>query len=631
MDMLNSWADTLLPRLAWSSAQATLLIGVLWLVTRCVPRLSPAVRCMLWWLVGAQLLLGMAIATPLQLRWLKPVEAVSVQAPRTIVVPLSDSDVAMPIAHTSSLAPQAPAWTWSEAVVLLWLAVVLLQVIDATRHWLQNRALVRHAQPAASDALRALCAQSARALGMRHPPALRISAAIVSPQVSGLWRPVVLLPAEQTLSPDELAMAIAHELAHVHRRDLWLGWVPAIAQRLFFFHPLVRWAMREYAIYREAACDAQVLHRHHAAPQHYGHLLVRLGVVDPMHASLAGASSTFLHLKRRLIMLQQSVNDTTPRLPSWLLVAAIALIGVLPYRVTASSAPQQSDTAANVPVMPETPPTPPTPPTPATPETPATPATPPAPAIPPAPAAPPTPAAPATPPMPPAPAAPPPPPPPALGYSAPFMHFHTRDTDMGRGVFLYDGNVLLFDVSARDQADVKRMGKADKPTLWFRRGDRTYISHDTDLIRRARDAYAPISDIARAQSDMAAKASEMAAQESAIAARQGALASREAAMASQRANIDAQRAALQSIASQQNATREEVLKGQAEGMKIAQAELQREQGALQRAAQTLAKQQAEQATRGADASAARSAEAAQHLDKVLDEAVSSGLAKPVNR
>jgi bla regulator protein BlaR1 len=54
------------------AAQATVLIGALWLLGRCVPRLAPAMRCMLWWLVAAQLLLGLAVSRPVELRWLSP-------------------------------------------------------------------------------------------------------------------------------------------------------------------------------------------------------------------------------------------------------------------------------------------------------------------------------------------------------------------------------------------------------------------------------------------------------------------------------------------------------------------------------------------------------------------------------
>ncbi|MFC3652576.1 M56 family metallopeptidase [Dyella humi] len=622
MDTLSALADTLLPRLAWTAAQATLLIAALWLIMRYMPRLSPAVRCMMWWLVAAQLVLGMTVSSPVQLRWLKPATPAPALPAHDVVMHIDGGANIIPVEHTTALASQAaePTWSWSEAVLLLWLSIVLLHVVFALRHWVQSRALLREARPATSTALQRLCVEQARALGMRRSPALRISDAIVSPQVTGLLRPVVLLPAEQTLSSEELSMAIAHELAHIRRGDLWLGWIPAIAQRLFFFHPLVGWAVREYAIYREAACDAQVLQQHGAAPQHYGHLLVRLGVVDPMHSSLAGASSTFLHLKRRLIMLQQSVNDTTPRMRGWVLVIAIALVGILPYRVTASSAPQQSATAATSddaipPAPPALPAPPPAPPAPATPARPA---------VPPVPATPPTPA----PPAPPAPLAEH-----NLGFAARYMDINTHSS-AARSVLLYDGDVVLFDGSDRDLADVQRMRKSGEPMLRFRRGSQIYVSRDAELIRRARDAYAPINDIARAQSDLAVTASELAAQQSTLAERQGVLAAREGELASQRASIESQRAALQSTRSQENFTQEEVLKGQAAGFDVAQAELRREQKTLQQASEALAKRQAELSTRNAGSSQQQGAaaqEANQRLNKLLDEAVAQGLAKPVNR
>jgi bla regulator protein BlaR1 len=353
MDTLANIIDTLFVRLAWTAAQATVLIGALWLLGRCLPRLSPAIRCMLWWLVALQLVLGVAVSTPVELHWLAPpanapaIMASHVMAPaHNSVNEMPATTVALPESNASMTnQPAVRAWSWSEIIVVAWLIGVLLQLAIATKQWRESRTLLGSTRPMQNAALRTLCIEQAYALGLRHVPRLRVSDAIISPQVTGLWRPVVVLPSEQVLSSDELAMAMAHELAHLHRGDLWLGWVPAVAQRLFFFHPLVKWAMREYAIYREAACDAQVLQHHRAEPQTYGHLLLRLGVAHPVHSSLAGASSTFQSLKRRLIMLQQNVNDTTPRAPAWVLVVVIAFAGVLPYRVTATSSEHAVGTA----------------------------------------------------------------------------------------------------------------------------------------------------------------------------------------------------------------------------------------------------------------------------------------------
>ena len=46
---------------------------------------------------------------------------------------------------------------------------------------------------------------------------------------------------------DDVQMALAHELAHLKRRDLWLAGVPMLTQTLFFFHPLAWLAIRESA------------------------------------------------------------------------------------------------------------------------------------------------------------------------------------------------------------------------------------------------------------------------------------------------------------------------------------------------------------------------------------------------
>lgn len=608
MDHLIALSDTLLSRLAWTAAQAVVLIAAVWLVTRSLPRLSPSIRCMLWWLVAVQLVLGMAINTPVQLRWLKATSPLPVGAQHTYVYTADNAadPFALPAQPAIARVPHATgfAWSWSEVIVALWLLFVLLQIVLAARQWRQSRALLREAHETDNASLHALCAKQAEALGIRRVPALRISDVTLSPQVTGLWRPVVLLPSEEILSSDELSMAIAHELAHIRRGDLWLGWLPAIAQRLFFFHPLVNWAMREYAVYREAACDAHVMQQHVGTPQHYGHLLLRLGVVDPMHASLAGASSTFLHLKRRLLMLQQGVGETTPRLRNGLLVAAIAVLGVLPYRVTATNATPDITQNASIPAVPP---------------------------IPPAPAAPP---APAVPPAPPAPPAPPTPPTPTL------MLGNARHVDIdtyanaARGIAFFDGDTVMFNGSESDLAEVQRLHGANDPMLWFRRNGRAYTIHDTTLVQRAREAFLPLNELARQQGELAGKQGALAGQQSGLAARQAALAGREAALASRRAALADQRAVTQNITLQDSVGQGAIREGQLAGMAAEQAEIQREYKAIHRLSEGLSKQAAVLSQQQATVATQRK-RVAQHVDRQLDtllqEALARGLAQPASR
>ncbi|RCS29519.1 peptidase M56 [Rhodanobacter denitrificans] len=614
MDALDHLADTLLTRLVWTSIQAALLIGVICLLGRCWPRLSAAMRCMLWWLVAAQLLLGLLWHAPLELPLLPPapLEATAPAMPPAAFFATAAAPGDTAPSTSPAASPATPALSWRTGIALSWLAALLLQALVALRQWRQARCLLRESQPLRDVSLQALCARQARQLGLRRCPRLRVSDAIVSPQVTGLWRPTVLLPTGHALSADEAAMAIAHELAHLRRGDLWLAWVPALAQCLYCFHPLVRWAMREYAINRESACDAQVLRHDRAAPQDYGRLLLRLGVAQPMHAGLAGASPSFHNLKRRLTMLQQTVNQPPSRARGWLLVAAIALVGVLPYRVTAAAADNtpaaSTSTQANLLPPPPPPPAPPAAPLPA------------------------------VPPVPPPP--PPPPPPPAPPHDISGLRVHHANvaihTDASEGFALLDGDAAIVNGSDVDLAAAKRLQRNGRPTMWFRRGDKAYLIDDPAYVQRAKAAYAPVDTLARQQGELGGEQGALGGKQGALGAQQGTLGARQGQLAGQRAMLASQQAMLATQSSQHERSAEtqanhakldtseqeldrqqEKLSQQQSALGRQQAELGKQQEALGAQQEALGKRQ-EQATNQAN----------RQIGKLLDEAIAKGVAKP---
>lgn len=637
MDTLAALVDTLFVRLAWATAQATLLIGALWLLGRCVPRLAPAMRCMLWWLVAAQLLLGLTVSHPVPLRWLKPaaVSTPDTHVAVTYIATGADKSAvtaqALPDNHASNAFDLiASSWSWRETLLALWLLVMAVQLYVVIRQWHESRKLLREATPMRDESLRLLCTQQASVLGLRHCPPLLLSDAITSPQVTGMWRPVVLFPGTHALNDDESAMALAHELAHIRRGDLWLGWVPAIAQRLFFFHPLVHWAMREYALNREAACDAHVLKQPTLEPRDYGRLLLRLGVSSPMHSSLAGASPTFNNLKRRMIMLQQT-SIAPSRARGWVWVVAVALIGILPYRLTTAdpahaSANQTADSAVFTPVAPPPPPA--------------------------APAAPPT--APAAAELtaqvpgaaPPVPAIPPPPPAPAApeefatstalpSYSARHIHVDTH-SGAKSGFVLFDGDTLIVNGSDTDANAAYRYYKPPAPMLWYRNGGESYVIHASDIILGARNAYSSVTDVAREQGELAGRQGSLAGEQAGLAAREAALAGRESELAGRRADLLAKQEVLNASteASEQKAAEAMSLTGQLKGMDEEAEEINREHADIHRQENDLSQRQKD-LSREMEALDAKQKEASAKVDaqmnKLLDEAKARGMAEPVSR
>jgi hypothetical protein len=168
--------------------------------------------------------------------------------------------------------------------------------------------------------------------------------------VTGLLHPLVLLPSSMRTQPiEELRLAVAHELAHVRRGDLWLGWIPALAEALFWFHPLVARAADEYSQACEEACDAEALRATGVDPYDYGRLLLALGVHHRWHGvtAMPCGSHDSRHLSRRLSRLTPFA-PLDPRLKraAIVLLSGFALVGLAPLRVVPTSAAQPAVPAA---------------------------------------------------------------------------------------------------------------------------------------------------------------------------------------------------------------------------------------------------------------------------------------------
>jgi TonB family protein len=91
-------------------------------------------------------------------------------------------------------------------------------------------------------------------------PMLQIEAPI-EPGVFGALRPALLWPAglSDRLSDDELQTIVAHEAAHVDRRDNLAALTHAVVETIFWFNPIVWWIGAQLVNERERACDEAVI------------------------------------------------------------------------------------------------------------------------------------------------------------------------------------------------------------------------------------------------------------------------------------------------------------------------------------------------------------------------------------
>ena len=89
------------------------------------------------------------------------------------------------------------------------------------------------------------------------------SAACASP-VTWMASPVVILPETwHEWSSSKLDAVLAHEQAHVRRRDPLVQWLALLNRAVFWFHPIAWWLERRLTALAEQTWDDAVLDRGH--------------------------------------------------------------------------------------------------------------------------------------------------------------------------------------------------------------------------------------------------------------------------------------------------------------------------------------------------------------------------------
>ncbi len=213
-------------------------------------------------------------------------------------------------------------------IVAAWTLGVLFLSIRLLGGWMRLRGLTRlDVSPVPSSVrrtVRELCAR----LAVSRPVRLVRSARVTVPAVVGWIRPVILLPASALtgLSPDQLRVVLAHELAHVRRHDYVVNLLQAVIETILFYHPAVWWVSRRIREEREHCCDDLALSVCHDR-RHYVSALLELETLCATTPRLAmGADGASLVMRARRMLFPDAVgDDALPRRSVALSAATLAL------------------------------------------------------------------------------------------------------------------------------------------------------------------------------------------------------------------------------------------------------------------------------------------------------------------
>ena len=316
-EMLGYPHLSLLLKASWQAAVLILLVLALqWAFGR---RLSPGWRYGLWLLVALRLALPWTVPSAVSLFNFTSLISAPISGARATPRPpgspaLSPATVVQEVGSGEGTAVRLPAATsrsgWAISwPVWLWLAGAgSLAVYLAISHC-RIAGRIKAQRPLVDARLMNLLEDCKQLMGVRAPVTLIESREVGSPSLFGFMRPRLLLPAglAGSFSLDELRYVFLHELAHIKRLDILLGWVMTILQILHWFNPLVWLAFHRMRVDRELACDALALsHAKEAENQPYGRTIIKLLESFGCSAwapSLAGTLENKNQMKERIRMI----------------------------------------------------------------------------------------------------------------------------------------------------------------------------------------------------------------------------------------------------------------------------------------------------------------------------------------
>jgi hypothetical protein len=111
---------------------------------------------------------------------------------------------------------------------------------------------------------------------------------------------------EECLPPEGQRAVLVHELAHLRRRDHWVGWLLLVAGCVWWWHPLFWLVRRRLHCEAELACDAWVVGSLPEARRAYAEALIevsRLASRPAVPVPALGAAGRRRDFERRLVMI----------------------------------------------------------------------------------------------------------------------------------------------------------------------------------------------------------------------------------------------------------------------------------------------------------------------------------------
>jgi bla regulator protein BlaR1 len=170
-------------------------------------------------------------------------------------------------------------------------------------------------------------------LGLVRCPQVCVVPGSISPLLWTIFGPGrLVIPADllDRLDRDQQATLLAHELAHLRRRDPWVRCLEFVVTGLYWWHPLVWWARHEIREAEEQCCDAWVIRVLPGGMRAYATALIEtvdfLSEAQPALPPVASGIGYFHLMRRRLTMIMRGKTPQSLTSAGFLAVLTMGVV-----------------------------------------------------------------------------------------------------------------------------------------------------------------------------------------------------------------------------------------------------------------------------------------------------------------
>ena len=142
-------------------------------------------------------------------------------------------------------------------IVFIWLIGIMLYILKIVFGFLYVENIKRNSTPINDKTFIQLFEKLCQRIGILRCVKVLESMTVKVPMVMGHLKPVLLLPAGLLtgMPYNQIEAIMAHELAHIYRRDFLVNIIVVVIESLFFYHPAIWWITSAMDDEREKCCD----------------------------------------------------------------------------------------------------------------------------------------------------------------------------------------------------------------------------------------------------------------------------------------------------------------------------------------------------------------------------------------